>query len=87
MEIFGHGDVTGVCGVVPVNGESAEEGTSTVDGDGVEFLEGLDEMVGVFFSDVLDAKVVNDEGENMGLVSCFHSARVLGKRAKPNLAR
>ena len=66
MEIFGHGDVTGVCGVVPVNGESAEEGTSPVDGDGVEFLEGLDEVVGVLLSDLLDAEVVYDEGELYG---------------------
>ena len=42
MEIFGHGDVTGVCGVVPVDDDSTEEGTSPVNGDGVEFLEGLD---------------------------------------------
>ena len=63
MEIFGHGDVTGVCGVVSVNSDSAEEGTSSVGGDGVEFLEGLDEVVGVLFSDVLDAKVVYNEGE------------------------
>ena len=61
MEIFGHGDVTGVCGVVPVDGDSIEEGTIPVDVDGVEFLEGLDEVVGVLFIDVLDAKVVYDE--------------------------
>ena len=58
LEIFGHVYVTGVCGVVPVDGESTEEGTSPVDGDGVEFLEGLDEVVGVLLSDILDAKVV-----------------------------
>ena len=66
MEIFGHGDVTGVCSVVPVDGESSEEGTSPVDRDGVEFLEGLDEVVGVLFSDVLDSKVVYNEGEEYG---------------------
>ena len=44
-------------------------------------------MVGVLFPGVLDAKVVNDEGENMGLVSCFHSAGVLGTGAKPNWVR
>ena len=66
MEIFGHGDLTGVCGVVPVDGESAEEGTITVDGDGVEFLEGLYEVVGVLFSDVLCTKAIYDEGEKYG---------------------
>ena len=55
-----------MCGVVPVDGESTEEGTSPVDGDGVDFLEGLDEVVGVLFSDILDAKVVYDEGEKYG---------------------
>ena len=49
MEIFGNGYITGVCGVVPVDGESTEKGTSTVDGDGVEFLEGLDEVAGILF--------------------------------------
>ena len=33
--LTGHGDVTGVCGVVPVDCESAEEGNSPVDGDGI----------------------------------------------------
>ena len=60
LEIFWHGDVAGACGVVLVNGESAEEGTGPVDGDGVHFLEGLDEVVGVFLVNVLDPKVVDD---------------------------
>ena len=38
-----------------------------VDVDGVDFLEGLDKVVGVLFVDVLDPKVVNDEGEKYGL--------------------
>ena len=52
LEIFGHGDVAGECGIVPVNGESTEEGTGTVDGDGIQFLEGLYEVVVVFLADV-----------------------------------
>ena len=35
LEIFWHGDVAGACGIVPVNGEYAEEGTRPVDGDGI----------------------------------------------------
>ena len=61
MDIFGNRYVTGVCGVVSVDGDYTEEGTSTVDGYGVEFLEGLDEVFGVLLSDVLDAKVVYDK--------------------------
>ena len=35
LEIFGYGDVAGARGIVPVNGESIEEGTILVDGDGI----------------------------------------------------
>ena len=63
LEILGHGNFTGVCSVVRVDGESAEEGTSPVNGYGVEFLEVLDEVIGVLFTNVLHAKVVYNEGE------------------------
>ena len=85
MEIFGHGDVTGVCGIVPVDGESAEEGTSPVNGDGVEFLEGLDEVVGILFSDVLDAKVVYDEGEEYGFGVVLPQCQGSGYRGETEL--
>ena len=62
LDIFGHGDVTGACGIAPVNDESAEDGTSPVSGDSIQFLEGLDEVVGVFLADVLDLKVVDNKG-------------------------
>ena len=64
LEIFWHRDVAGACGIFPVDVEYAEEGTGPVDGDGVEFLEGLDEVVGILLADVFDPKVINDEGEN-----------------------
>ena len=85
MEILGHGDVTGVYGVVPFDGESAEEGISPVNGDGVEFLEGLDEVVGVLFSDVLYAKIVNDEGEEYGLGVVIPQRRGSGYRGETEL--
>ena len=67
MQILWHGDVVGACGIVTVDGDSTEEGTGTVYGDGVQFLEGLDEVVGVLFAYLLDSKVINDEVENDGL--------------------
>ena len=76
-----------MCGIVPVDGESAEEGTSTVDGDGVDFWEGLDEVVGVLFFDVLDAKVVNDEGEKYGLSVVLPQRRGSGYRGKTELGK
>ena len=69
LEIFWHGDVAGACRLVPVNGESVEEVTGPVYGDGVEFLEGLDEVVRVLFAYVLDSKVINNKRENDGLGS------------------
>ena len=75
MEIFWHGYIAGACGIVPVNGESEEEGTGPVDGYGVEFLEGLDEVVGVLLAYVLEPKLINDEGENDGLVGVLPERR------------
>ena len=81
------GDVAGACGAVPVYGESAEEGTSSVDGDGVKFWEGLDEVVGVFHADVLDPKVVNDEGENDGLGGVLTECRSSGNRGESKMGK
>ena len=82
LEIFGHGDVSGACGVVPVNGESAEEGTGTVNEDGIQFLEGFDEVVVIFFADILEPKVINNEGENDGLGGVLPERRVSGNRGE-----
>ena len=87
LEIFGHGDVTGACGIVPVNGEFAEERTGPVDGDGIQFLEGLDEVVGVFLADVLDPKVINDEGENDGLCGVLLERRGSGNRGESKVGK
>ena len=74
-----------MCGIVPVNGESAEEGTSSVDEDGVEILLGLDEMVGILFSNVLDAKVVNGEVERYGLGVVLPQLQGYGYRGETEL--
>ena len=80
MEIVGHVYVAGACGVVLRNEKSTEEGTGPVYGDGVQFLEGLDEVVGVFLADVLDPKVVENEGENDGLGGVLPELRGSGNR-------
>ena len=85
MEVFGHGDITGACGAVPVDGESTEKGTSPVNGDGVEFLEGLYEVVVVLFSDVLDAKIVYNEGEPYGFGVVLPQSWGSGYRGKTEL--
>ena len=85
MEIVGHVYVAGECGIVPGNGKSTEEGTGPVDGDGVQFLGGLDEVVGVLLSDILDPKVDDDKGENDGLVGVLPERRSSGNRGESKM--
>ena len=87
LDIFWHGDVAGAYSIVPVNGESAEEGTSPVDGDGVEFLEGLDEVVGILLANVFDTKVINYKGDNDGLGGMLPERRDSGNRDKANMGK
>ena len=87
LEIFGHGDVAGACGIVPVNGESSEEGTGPVDGDGIQFLKGLDEVVGVFLADVLEPKVINDKGENDELGCVLPECEGSGNRGESKVGK
>ena len=82
MEIVGHGYVAGACGVVPGNGKFTEEGTGPVDGYGVQFWEGLDEVVGVLLADVLDPKVVDNKEENYGLGGVLPERRRSGNRGE-----
>ena len=63
LYICGHGDVTNTLVVVPINGETAIEGSSPIDGDIIELLERLDEMVRRVFADVLDTRIVDHKGE------------------------
>ena len=58
LNVCGHGDVTSLFLVVPIKGENTIEGASTVNGDGIQLLESLDEMVRSFFADVFDTEVV-----------------------------
>ena len=87
LDIFRHGDVTGACGIVPVNGDSVEEGTSPVDGDSIQFFEGLDEVVWIFLSDVLDPKFVDDEGENDELGGVLPERSSSGNRGKSKVGK
>ena len=48
-------------------------------------MQGLDEVVGVLFSNVLDAKVVYDEGELYGFCVVLPQRRGFGYRGKTEL--
>ena len=63
LDVWGHGDVKNPLVIVPINDETAIEGSSPVDGDSIVLLEQLDEMVRRVFADVLDTKIVDHKGE------------------------
>ena len=64
LDVCGHGYVTNALVAVPVNGETAIEGSIPVNGYGIEILERLDEMVRCVFADVLDTKIFDHKGES-----------------------
>ena len=45
----------------------------------------MDELVSVLFANVLDPKVINDEGENDGLGGVFLECRGSGNRGKSKM--
>ena len=44
--------------------ETTEHGSGPIHGDGVLFLEGLEQVVSIVFADIFYAEVVNDKGES-----------------------
>ena len=60
----GHGYVTGMLATILVEHDSATEGTGPVDRNGIQFFEGPDEMFGVLFANIFDAKIVDDQQES-----------------------
>ena len=59
-----HGYINGSAAIIPLDGDTRIEGACPVGGDGVQFLEGAEEMLGVFAADVFDSEVIYDEGES-----------------------
>ena len=62
-DVAGHGNINVEVGIVPVDGESAVQCAAPVGGDGVEGGKGVKEVIGMGAADVLDAKIVDNEGE------------------------
>jgi hypothetical protein len=61
--VLGHRNVHVFFRVIPTNSESVEERAVPVFGDGVQVLKGAEQVHSVLAADVLDAKIVDDEGE------------------------
>jgi hypothetical protein len=71
MDVPGHGDVDVSFVVVPVEGQTAIECAGPVDGQGIIFLEGVYQVIGVGFGEIFNSKVVDaeDEGGSFCLVA------------------
>ena len=61
-----HGYTASAFGVVPVEVHARELGAFPVLGDGLMLLEDVAEVQGVFLTNVFDAKIVDDGGEEDG---------------------
>lgn len=62
-DVPGHGHVDMSELVVPCQGEAAVKGTGPINGDGVEELKCVDQVLGILAVDVFDSKVVHDKGK------------------------
>jgi len=61
-----HGEFDSAGIIVPVKVEATEFSAGPVDGDLVVFGENGDEVVGILFANILDPKVINNEGKHDG---------------------
>ena len=57
--VFWHGNFNMMLFVVPIQCDTTVESAVTVLGTGVVFVDGVDDMVRIFFPDILHAKIVN----------------------------
>ena len=62
-DVVWHGEVDASGVVVPVKGEAEVAFAIPVFGDVVGFLDGVDQVVSVLTSNVLDAKIVDDKSK------------------------
>ena len=59
LKLIGHGNVASASRVIPLDVETTEQGSGPIHGDGVLFLEGLDQVITIFFAKTIDTKVVD----------------------------
>ena len=63
VDVSGHGEVTRAVVPVPIEVYTAYELGVPIDADFVVFLQGVNQVFGVFFADVTCEEVVDNEGE------------------------
>ena len=57
--VFWHGNVKKMLFVIPIQCDTTVESVGPFFGTGLVFVDGVDDMVSIFFSDILHAKFVN----------------------------
>ena len=57
--VFWHGNVKITLFVIPIQCDTTVESAGLVFRTGVLFVDSIDEMVSIFFSNILNAKIVN----------------------------
>mgnify|MGYP006175787709 CR=1 FL=1 len=62
-----HGEMTHVVVVVPVEVDTRKLGSKPIGCYLIRLLEGLEEMVSMLTTDILDAKVINDKDKDNGM--------------------
>ena len=63
LDVAGHGEINGAIDIVPFECNAAKRFAFPVERADVFAFEDLDEMVGMFFTNILDTEVVNNEAE------------------------
>ena len=76
LNVCGYRDTTSTFVVFPIKGETIIEAASPVDGDIIQLLESLDEMVRSLFADIFDTKSPTTKEKNISLVACFQGEGV-----------
>ncbi len=67
FDVLWHREMHLLARVIPLNGESTVSFSFFFDRALIIFLDCLQEVLGVLFSDVFDSKIVDDQGERNGM--------------------
>jgi hypothetical protein len=70
LDVAGHGDVARFECVIPLDGEPKEFVAIPIGCDFVQCFEDIDEVLGIVAANILDAKIIDDEGKG-DVASCM----------------
>lgn len=77
-DISRHREADSMCHIIPVKGDTTEEGTFPVNGIVIVFFDCGNEMVCIVFVDIFDHKIFHYEGKCDDPPALMPDARVMG---------